>query len=84
MDSKFEVSRYKLLHLEWISSKVLLYSMGNYIASLWGQNMMEDNIRRAKWGSSLCGTAEINPTSIHEHAGSIPGLVEWVKDLALP
>ena len=36
MDSKFEVSRYKLLHLEWISSKVLLYSMGNYIASLWG------------------------------------------------
>ena len=31
MDWEFGVSRCKLLHLEWIDNKVLLYSTGNYI-----------------------------------------------------
>ena len=34
MDWVFEVSRCKLLHLEWISNEILLYSTGNYIQSL--------------------------------------------------
>ena len=33
MDWEFGVGRCKLLHLEWINNKVLLYSIGNYIQS---------------------------------------------------
>ena len=34
-------------------------------------------------GSSHCGAAETNPTSIHEDVGSTPGLPQRVGDLAL-
>ena len=34
MDGDFGVGRYKLLHLEWISNEVLLYSTENTIQSL--------------------------------------------------
>ena len=29
------------------------------------------------------GTAEMNPTRNHEVSGLIPGLAQWVEDLAL-
>jgi len=31
MDWEFGVSRCKLLHIEWINNKALLYSTGNYL-----------------------------------------------------
>ena len=35
MDWEFGVGRCKLLHLEWITNKVLLYSTGNIFNILW-------------------------------------------------
>ena len=34
-------------------------------------------------GSSRCGAEEMNPPSIHEDAGSIPGLNQWISNLVL-
>ena len=35
-------------------------------------------------GGSLCGAAaETNPATIHKDSSSIPGLTQWVEDLAL-
>ena len=42
-DLEFGVGRCKLLHLEWINNKVLLYSTRNYIQSA-GINHTEKNI----------------------------------------
>ena len=59
------VSRCKLLHLEWISSEVLLYSTANYIQSVviehdgrWYERKKVDTCMTG----SLCCTAEIGTT----------------------
>ena len=40
--------------------------------------------KNANIRSSRCGSMLTNLTSIHEDAGSIPGLAQWVKERVLP
>ena len=41
-------------------------------------------LKKGKEGSSHCDEAKMNQVSIHVSGGSIPGLAEWVWNLALP
>ena len=65
MDWKFGVGKCKLLHIEWINNKVLLYSTGNYIQypgiNHNGKEYKKEGID-VGITESLCCTAEINTT----------------------
>ena len=53
-------------------------------AEMWrrGKTKKHPGLKIYKRGSSRHGEAETNPTGNYEVAGSIPGLAQWVKDLA--
>ena len=65
MDWGLGVSRCKLLHIQWINNKILLYSIGNYIQYFVINHNGKEYDKKHTYvciTESLCSTAEINTT----------------------
>lgn len=59
MGEEFGGGRYKILHLEWIISVVLLYSIWNYVQCL---GVKHQGRRCEKKTGLLCSAADIETT----------------------
>jgi len=52
--------------------------------SRWLSFSGKKKVEKKSLGSSHCGSAVMNLTSIHEYVGSIPVPSQWVKDPTFP
>ena len=47
------------------------------------ESVQERVLRKTELGSSCRGSTDMNLTTVHEDAGSIPSLAQWVQDVAV-
>ena len=57
--------------------------MSNSIFLRTDLNQMTYTLFKNLQRSSCCGSAVVNPTSIHGDSSSLPGLAQWVENLVL-
>ena len=53
----------------------------------WNQSVpsiLLDTLQKKRSGVPVVAQQVKKPTNVHENVGSIPGLPQWAKDLALP
>ena len=74
-----EMGNSKTIQKNETKSEFVTWKLGFPLGGILAKDTSKPKIR-----SSRCGTAEINPTRTHEVASSIPGLLQWVRDPALP
>ena len=72
-----------ILNLFRLEQIYVSYTATIICSSLKGKTALSQPLKLDPIGVPVVAQWLTNPTSIHEDAGSIPGLTQWVKDLSL-